>query len=92
VEFHVHTDASLLSVGAMLFQNLIGNNDQLLVYAFKLLNKVEHNYSTIEREVLTMAFVLHKFRHYLLGNKSILCRPYGIGLSGQQTKGFKESS
>ncbi len=27
VEFHVHIDASLLVVGAALFQNVIGNND-----------------------------------------------------------------
>ncbi len=69
MEFHVHIDASLLTVGAMLSQNLIGKSDQPIVYAYKLLNRVEHNYSTIEREVLTMVFALHKFRHYLLGNK-----------------------
>jgi hypothetical protein len=71
MEFHVHIDASLLTVGAMLSQNLIGKSDQPIVYAYKLLNRVEHNYSTIEREVLTMVFALHKFRHYLLGNKPI---------------------
>jgi hypothetical protein len=93
MEFHVHIDASLLTVGAMLSQNLIGKSDQPIVYAYKLLNRVEHNYSTIEREVLTMVFALHKFRHYLLGNKPIfLCKSYGVVLSGQQTKGFEESS
>jgi hypothetical protein len=39
VEFHVHTYASLLAIGAnKLFQNLIGKSDQPVVYAFKLLN------------------------------------------------------
>ncbi len=71
MEFHVHIDASLLTVGVMLFQNLIGKSDQPIVYVLKLLNRVEHNYSTIEREVLTMVFGLHKFRHYMLGNKPI---------------------
>jgi hypothetical protein len=71
VEFHFHIDASLLVVGTMLSQNLIGKSDQPVVYASRVLNKVEHNYSTTHREALTMIFVLHKFRHYLLGNKFI---------------------
>jgi hypothetical protein len=71
VEFHVHIDASLLAMGAMMFQNVIGKNDQLVVYASKLLNIGELNYNTIEREVLTVVFSLHKFRHYLLSNKFV---------------------
>jgi hypothetical protein len=71
VEFHIHTNASLLVVGVMLFQNVTRNNDQPIVYAFRLMNKVKHNYSTIKRKPLAMVFALHKFRHYLLGNKFI---------------------
>ncbi len=71
MEFHVHTYASLLTVGGMLFHNLIGKKDQLVAYAFRLFNIVEHNYSTTKREALTMVFALHNFIHYLLGNKSI---------------------
>jgi hypothetical protein len=56
-------------MGAMLFQNIIGKNDQPIVYASRLLKRVEQNYSTIEREALAMVFSLHKFRHYLLNNK-----------------------
>jgi hypothetical protein len=41
VEFHVHIDALLLVIGTMLSENLIGKSDQLVVYAFRLLNKVE---------------------------------------------------
>ncbi len=41
VEFHVHTNESLLTIGAMLFQNLIGKSDQPLVYAYRLLNIIE---------------------------------------------------
>ncbi len=71
MEFHVHTYASLLVVRAMMFHNLIGKIDQPEVYASKLLNRVEQNYSTIEKEALVMVSTLHKFRHYLLGNKFV---------------------
>jgi hypothetical protein len=56
VEFHVHIDASLLIVGVMLFQNLIGKNDQPVMYAYRLLNIVEQNYRTIKKQVLIMVF------------------------------------
>ncbi len=69
MEFHVHADASLLIVGAMLFWNIKGKSDQPMVYASRLPNIVEQNYSTTKKEALIMAFSLHKFRHYLLGNK-----------------------
>ncbi len=71
MEFHVHTDASLLVVGVMLFQNLTKKSDQLVVYAFRPMNKAKLNYSTIEKEALVMVFVLHRFIHYLLANKFV---------------------
>ncbi len=71
VEFHVHTYVSLLVVGAMLVQNLTCYHDHLVVYASRLLNSVETNYSTTEHEALAIVFTLHKFRHYLLGNKFV---------------------
>jgi hypothetical protein len=36
VEFHVHTYASLLTMGAMLSQNIIRKSDQPIVYASRL--------------------------------------------------------
>ncbi len=39
VEFHIHIDASLLVVGAMMFQNVIRKSDQPIMYTFKVLNK-----------------------------------------------------
>jgi hypothetical protein len=56
VEFHVRIDASLLTMGAMLSHNVVKKSDQLIVYAFRLMNGIEQNYSTIEREDLAMAF------------------------------------
>ncbi len=41
MEVHVHTNASLLNVGAMFSYNVTRKNDQLVVYAFRLLNRVD---------------------------------------------------
>jgi hypothetical protein len=38
------------------------------MYLSKLFNYVERNYTIAERKALAMVFVLHKYRHYLLGN------------------------
>ncbi len=69
MEFHVHTNASLLVMGAMLSQNVIRKSYQLVMYVSRFLNIIKHNYSTIERKALSMVFALHKFKHCLLGNK-----------------------
>jgi hypothetical protein len=59
-------------MGVMLSQNITRKNDQPIVYAFRFLNRIKQNYSTTEREALIMVFFfLHKFRHYLLGNKFV---------------------
>jgi hypothetical protein len=58
-------------MGVMLSQNVTRKNDQPIVYAYRLLNKAKQNYSTIEKKVLVMVFSLHKFKHYLLGNKFV---------------------
>ncbi len=71
MEFHVHTYASLLVVGVILFHNVIGKNDQPIVYASRVLNKTKQNYNTTHRKALAMDFSLHKFKHYLLGNKFV---------------------
>jgi hypothetical protein len=39
------------------------------MYSLKLLNFVKKNYNTIETESLAMVYALHKFKHYLLGNR-----------------------
>jgi hypothetical protein len=66
LEFHVHTNASLLAIGAILAQNPISKYDQLIVYASRLLNKIKHNYIITGRKALAMVYVLHKFKHFLL--------------------------
>jgi len=56
VKLHVHTYASLLAMGAMLSQNVTRKNDQPIVYASRLLNKVEQNYNTTHTETLVTVF------------------------------------
>jgi len=46
LEFHVHAYAFLLAMGAMLAQNPTGKYDRTILYASKLLNKVDHNHIT----------------------------------------------
>jgi hypothetical protein len=71
LEFHVHTDASNIAIGAMLAQNPTGKIDQPIAYASRLLSHAKKNYTTTEREALAMVSVVNKFRHYLLGNSFV---------------------
>jgi len=71
VEFHVHTNASLLAMGTVLSQNVTRKSDQLIMYTFGLLNRAKQNYSTTKKKTLVMVFALHKFKHYFLGNKFV---------------------
>jgi len=71
LKFHVHIDASLLVVGAMLVHNPIGKYDQLIIYASRFQNKAKFKYITIDIEALTMVCALHKLKHFLLGNKIV---------------------
>ena len=66
-EFHVHIDASSVALGVVLVQPGEGDLDYPIVFASRKLSFVEKNYKTIEREGLTMVYVLQKFRHHLLG-------------------------
>ncbi len=76
LKFHVHTNASLLAMGVILAQNPSSKYDQPIIYASRLFNKVEHKYTTIERKALAMVYALHKFRHFLLGNKDHMALVY----------------
>ena len=45
----------------------MGDLDHLIEFVSRKLSDSEHNYSTTEREGLSMVYALQKFRHYLLG-------------------------
>ena len=67
-EFHVHVDASSISLGIVLAQSGQGKIDHPIAFACRKLSTVENNYTTIEREGLAMVYALQKFQHYLLGS------------------------
>jgi len=58
--FHVHINAFQLVIKTILAQNQTSMFEPI-VYASRLLNHVEHNYTTIEHEALIMVYALHKF-------------------------------
>jgi hypothetical protein len=66
-EFHVHIDASYIALGVVLAQPGSGDIDHLLAFASINISTTEINYTTTEREGLSMVYVLQKFRHYLFG-------------------------
>ena len=69
--FHVHIDASNFAIGCILAQPGEHKMDFPISYASRQLNTEEKNYTTIEREGLTMVYAVKKFCHYLLANKFI---------------------
>ena len=66
--FHVHIDASNYAIGCILAQPYEGNMDLPVSYSSRWLNSAEKNYTTTEREGLTMIYAVKKFWHYLLTN------------------------
>ena len=66
-DFHVHVDASCITLGAVLTQVGEGELDHPIEFANRKLYKSKNNYSMAEREGLAMVYVLQNFRHYLLG-------------------------
>jgi hypothetical protein len=75
-EFHVHTNASNFSLRVMLGQNLDNTIYKPIYYANKLMNNAKKNYTTTEKETLTMIYVVKKFRHCLPGNNFVFYVDY----------------
>ena len=69
--FVVTTDASLVSVGAILEQDF-GEGLQPVVFESRTLNPAETRYSAYERELLGIAWAIGKWRHYFEGRKFIV--------------------
>ena len=66
--FHVHVDASSITLGVILAQPSEGGIDHPIAFANRKLSSARKNYTTTEREGLAMVYALQKFRHYFLGS------------------------
>ena len=69
--FEIMCDASNHAVGAVLGQR-IDRASHVISYASKTLDQAQSNYTTTEKELLSIVYALDKFRQYLLGAKVII--------------------
>ena len=60
-DFHVHVDASFITLGIVLMQPGGGVLDHPIAFASRKLSTIEKNYTMTEREGLTMVYALQKF-------------------------------
>ncbi|KAL7290673.1 hypothetical protein TKK_0015430 [Trichogramma kaykai] len=66
--FTLQTDASNFAIGAVLSQNIDGE-EHPIAYASRTLTKAERNYTTTEKECLAVIWAVDKYRGYILGTK-----------------------
>ena len=69
--FKLMCDASDYVVGAVLGQRKEGK-PIVIYYASRTLNSAQMNYTTTEKKLVPVIFVLDKFRSYLIGSSTIV--------------------
>ena len=69
--FEIMCDASNYAMGAILGQRK-DKKSYVIYYASKTLNNAQMNYTTTEKELLTVVFACEKFRSYLIGSPVVV--------------------
>ena len=68
--FKLHTDASGLGLGAILYQTQEDGTDRVIAYASRTLSKSEKNYPAYKLEFLALKWSVHdRFHEYLYGGR-----------------------
>ena len=70
--FYLQTDASNVALGAELYQEERHKEHKTIAFASRTLLVAERNYTTMEKELLSIVFAVKKFRTYLLGSSTII--------------------
>ena len=75
--FEFICDANDYALGAVLGQK-VAKLPHVIHYASRTLNDAQLKYSTTEKELLAIIFVLGKFRSYLVGSKVIIYTDHAV--------------
>ena len=66
--FVLHTDASTIGLGAVLYQKQADSKERVIAYASRTLNRAERNYDAHKLEFLALKWaVTDRFHEYLYG-------------------------
>lgn len=71
-KFILTTDASNAAIGAILSQELIEGEEQVIYFYSRKMSKAEQNYSVTDKELLAVVKGINHFRHYLNGKEFVL--------------------
>ena len=69
--FILDCDASLKGIGGVLSQ-VQNNEEKVIAYASRTLNKAQQQYCTTKRELLAVVTFMKHFKHFLLGQKFLI--------------------
>ncbi|RDY03622.1 Retrovirus-related Pol polyprotein from transposon 17.6, partial [Mucuna pruriens] len=77
--FELMCDASNSALGVVLGQRArVAIHAHVIVYASRTMDPTQLNYTTTEKELLTIVFALENFRCYLLGSKIIVFSDHNL--------------